>query len=234
MTKLAALLAAVPLVALAAVPSAAQTPSPITMTVDAKVTPNKAGTKRDPQGVELSFTARFEIPEAYDPPLVDTVTVLFPRGGLYNGAKFPRCSQETLARKGLRGCPRGSIMGKGRGRARADDVPTHPRITVVNGGARKVFFYTVMNRPARVQSPVVGHITKLRGKWAYRLRARIPRVLQVVAGIPIVLEELTMSAGKRDWLATTSCPPSRRWPYHVETIFTTGETILYDDSVPCR
>ena len=38
--------------------------SPITMTVDAKVTPNKAGTKRHPQGVKLAVTARFEIPEA--------------------------------------------------------------------------------------------------------------------------------------------------------------------------
>ena len=229
-------IAAVCLVALAggSALALAQSTSPITMTVDATVTPNKAGTTKHPQGVKLAFTARFEIPEAYDPPLVDKVTVLFPKGGLYNGAKYPRCSQNTLARKGVSGCPKGSIMGKGSGKAMADDVPTYPRITIVNGGARRVYFYTVMTNPARVQAPVVGKITKLNGRWSYRLEAEIPESLQIVAGVPIVLHELTMSAGRGDWLATTSCPADKRWPYHAEGLFTTGETIVYDDAVACR
>jgi hypothetical protein len=212
----------------------AQGTSPITMTVDATVSPNKAGTKKRPQGVKLAFTAKFSIPEAYDPPLVDKVTVLFPKGGLYNGAKFPKCSESTLSRKGVSGCPKGSIMGRGRGTAMADTVPTYPKITIVNGGARRVYFYTVMTNPARVQAPVVGKITKLGGRWSYRLEADIPRSLQIVAGVPIVLHELTMSGGRKDWLATTSCPPSKKWPYHAEGLFTNGETIVYDDSVPCR
>jgi hypothetical protein len=212
----------------------AQSTSPISMTVDATVTPRKAGTKKHPQGVKIAFTARFQIPEAYDPPLVDKVTVLFPRGGLYNGARYPRCTRNTLGRKGVSGCPKASVMGKGSAKAMADDVPTFPKITIVNGGADRVFFYTVMTNPARVQAPVVGKITKLSGRWSYRLEAEIPESLQIVAGVPIVLHELTMSAGRGDWMATTSCPADKRWPYHVEALFTTGETIVYDDSVPCR
>jgi len=212
----------------------AQGTSPITMTVDAKVTPNKAGTKKRPQGVKLAVTARFDIPEAFDPPLVDKVTVLFPKGGLYNGAKYPKCSQAVLSRSGVSGCPKGSIMGKGSGKAMADDVPTYPKVTIVNGGAKRVYFYTVMTNPARVQTPVVGKITKLSGQWSYRLEAEIPRSLQIVAGVPIVLHELTLSGGKGDWLATTYCPPSKRWRYHAEGVFTNGDTIVYDDSVPCR
>jgi hypothetical protein len=209
--------------------------SPITMTVDAKVTPNKAGTKKKPQGVKLAVTAKFDIPEAYDPPLVDRVTVLFPKGGLYNGAKYPKCSETVLARKGVSGCPKGSIMGKGSGKAMADDVPTYPKVTIVNGGARRVYFYTVMTNPARVQAPIVAKVTKLGGgRWSYRVEADIPRSLQIVAGVPIVLHELTLSGGKGDWLATTSCPADKRWRYHAEGVFTTGETIVYDDSVPCR
>ena len=160
--------------------------------------------------------------------------MLFPKGGQYNGARFPKCSANTLARKGVSGCPKGSIMGTGSGKAMADDVPTYPKITVVNGGARRVYFYTVLTNPARVQTPVVGRISKLRGKWSYRLEAEIPRSLQIVAGVPIVLHELTMSAGKGDWLATTACPADKRWRYHAEGRFTTGETIVYDDAVPCR
>jgi len=73
----------------------------------------------------------------------------------------------ALARKGVSGCPKGSIMGKGFGTAMADDVPTYPRITIVNGGAKRVYFYTVLTNPARVQTPVVGKITKQSGKWSY-------------------------------------------------------------------
>ena len=90
--------------------------------------------------------------------------MLFPKGGLYNGAKFPKCSETTLARKGVSGCPKGSIMGKGSGKAMADDVPTYPKVTIVNGGAKRVYFYTVMTNPARVQAPIVGKITKLSGR----------------------------------------------------------------------
>ena len=235
MRRLAALAVAVAVLAGGAAALAlAQGTSPITMTVDAKVTPNKAGTKRHPQGVKLAITARFEIPEAYDPPLVDRVTVLFPKGGRYHGGKFPKCSATTLARKGVSGCPKGSIMGKGSGKAMADDVPTYPRITIVNGGAKRVYFYTVMTNPARVQAPVVGKITKVGGRYSYKLQAQIPKSLQIVAGVPIVLHELTLSGGKDDWLATTSCPAVKRGRYHAEGLFTTGETIVYDDSVPCR
>jgi hypothetical protein len=174
------------------------------------------------------------VPDQYEPPLVQNVDVWFPQGGVYNGAKFPSCSENTLARKGLRACPKGSIMGSGTARATADTVFTYPKITVVNGGGSKVFFYTVMNNPARVQAPVPGTITKLHGRWSYRLHATVPRVLQIVAGIPIILQDLRVSAGRGDWVATTSCPASKRWAYHVEVTFNTGEKTIYDDSVGCR
>jgi hypothetical protein len=234
MRRIATLTLALAILAAGAALALAQGTSPITMTVDAKVTPNKAGTKQRPQGVKIAVTAKFDIPQAYDPPLVDRVTVLFPKGGRYNGAKYPKCSQTVLARKGVSGCPKGSIMGKGSGKAMADDVPTYPKVTIVNGGAERVFFYTVMTNPARVQAPVVAKVTKLRGRWSYRVEADIPTSLQIVAGIPIVLHELTLSGGKGDWLATTSCPRDKRWRYHAEGRFTTGETVVYDDSVPCR
>jgi hypothetical protein len=78
-------------------------------------------------------------------------------------------------------------------------------------------FYTVLTNPARVRAPVVGKLTKPGGRWSYKLYTRIPRVLQVVAGIPIVLRELHIKAGdpRKDWIATTSCPRDQRWRYHV-------------------
>jgi hypothetical protein len=212
----------------------AQDSVPITVSVHATVTPNKAGTKRHPQGVKVDVTALIHIPNDYDPPLVESVDVWFPKGGLYNGAKFPKCSQDTLARRGLGGCPSGSIMGHGTATATADTVPTTAQITIVNGGANLVFFYTVLTNPARVQAPVPGIITKVGGQWSYKLHATIPKALQVVAGIPIRVSKLHITAGRGDWIATTSCPSDHRWRYHSETLFTTGATIRYDGSVACR
>ena len=47
-------------------------------------------------------------------------------------------------------------MGKGSGVALADNVTTIPQITVINGGANKVWFCTVLQNPARVQAAVPG------------------------------------------------------------------------------
>ncbi|HEY6757967.1 MAG TPA: hypothetical protein VI318_00695 [Baekduia sp.] len=209
---------------------------PIRISATAKVTPDRAGTPSHPQGVKVDVKANIFIPADYDPPLVQTVDVWFPHGGLYNGGKFPACDQALLARRGVGVCPKTSIMGHGRGVARADTVPTYPQITVINGGAHKVYFYTVLRVPARVAEPVVATITKLSGnpRWSYKVHAKIPRDLQIVAGIPLRLDSLHVSAGRGDWLATTGCPADHRWRYHAEATFNSGQIVKYDGSVRCR
>jgi hypothetical protein len=234
LSRLVPVLAALVIAIAVAAVAIAQEPLPIKLRTVPTVTPNKAGTPKKPRGVKIGVTAYIDMPADYDPPLVEMIEVWFPKGGRYNGAKHPTCSESVLNRWGPSRCPKGSIMGSGRATARADDVPTYPQITVVNGGANRVYFYTVMTNPARVQTPVVGQIRKLSGKWSYHLRARIPRTLQIVAGVPIHLQKLQVSAGRGDWLATTFCPPDRRWPYHVKVTFNTGQVIAHDGSVRCR
>jgi hypothetical protein len=233
---IALVLSVAALAALAAVAASAQQPTqvPIKLRVEAKVTPNRAGTPRKPQGVRIGVVAHIDIPSDYDPPLVEKVEVWFPRGGVYNGHRYPSCSQATLDRRGPSACPKGAIMGSGRGTATADRVPTYPRITVVNGGRDRAYFYTVMTNPARVQAPVVGKVRKLGGRWSYHLSATIPKNLQIVAGVPIVLNKLEINAGRGSWLATTSCPSNRRWPYKARVTFDDGQVLDYADSVPCR
>ena len=97
-------------------------------------------------------------------PIVTSFFLLFPHGSLYNGAHYPTCSVRVMNARGPAGCPKASIMGGGTGNAYADTMITHPQITVINGGANTVYFYTVLNNPARVQEPVVGHIKKMGGK----------------------------------------------------------------------
>jgi hypothetical protein len=207
------------------------------LTVDATVSPNKAGTNKKPQPVKLKVKVHWETAVEVEKPVTQSATVFFPPGSLYNGAKHPKCSQNVLARKGPAGCPKGSVMGKGSGVAYADDVYTKPQITVVNGGKSAVYLYTVMTNPARVKAPVPGKITKLSsGPWAYKLELTVPRTLQNVAGVPIALRDVSVTAGKGDWLATTSCPADKQWRYEVETFFAAPVTgsAKYADSVPCR
>ncbi|WCB92203.1 hypothetical protein DSM104299_00893 [Baekduia alba] len=209
---------------------------PIKISATVKVTPNKAGTPRHPQGVRIDARANISIPDDYDPPLVQTVDIWFPKAGNYNGGKFPTCGEAAMAHHGVSVCPKGSIMGHGRAKARADTVFTYPKITVVNGGATKVYFYVVLQVPARVAQPVAADISKLSGnpRWGYRLHAKIPRNLQIVAGIPLRYDSMHLLVGRGDWIATTSCPRDHRWRYHAEAAFDTGQVVKYDGSVGCR
>jgi hypothetical protein len=220
--------------ALPATMALAQSSPPITVTVHPRVTPNRAGTPTQPQGVHLDVRIRIGIPVNYEPPLVDEIDVWFPRGGLYNGSRYPTCSVRALDVQGPSACPRDSIMGWGRGVARADTSFTYPKITVVNGGQHEVFFYTVLNNPARVQEPVPGIVTRLRGRWSYRLHVVIPKNLQIVAGVPIVLQSLHIVSGRGEWLATTSCPRDREWKWQALTKFNNGQQLFAHGAVRCR
>jgi hypothetical protein len=209
------------------------------VTVSPTVSPNKAGTARHPQAVKLTTVFHWQTLGSSSQPIVTDFFVLFPRGSLYNGSKYPTCSVATMDRSGPAGCPAASIMGQGTGDAYADTTVTHPQITVVNGGASTVYFYTVLNNPARVQEPVVGHITRMGGRWAYSLSVHVPDNLQIVAGVPIELTYLTVTAGgTKPWLATTGCAGGH-WPFSVTTKYLDPNTnatgsASYSASVRCR
>jgi hypothetical protein len=213
----------------------AQTQTPIEIDVDATVIPNKAGTPRHPQPVKLEVHAELVSELGYERPIMTGGRVLFPRAGNWNGAKHPKCALNKLNREGPGACPKGSIFGKGVAKAWADEVITKPKITVVNGGAKRVYFYTVLINPARVKTAVVGEIKQLRtGPWKYRLDYQVPVSLQVVAGVPITVVELDLTVGKGDYIETTSCPKNRRWPYKAWVYLNDGREIPITGSTPCR
>jgi hypothetical protein len=231
---------ALALVAVEVAPTIAQDSTGPGTTIAAKtiVSPNKAGTKKKPQGVKLDFKATFTTVGDVEHPIIQGGTVYITKGALYNGGKYPSCSEATLSHGGPAKCPAKSIMGKGGGEALADQTITKPVITVVNGGAKVIYFWTVLQNPARVQAAVAAKITKQTGKWAYKVTFEVPQSLQIVAGIPITLNNLHVTLGgkswAKDWLATTSCPSNHKWPYSSTWNLSTGGSITYDDSVACK
>jgi hypothetical protein len=189
-----------------------------TISVKPTVSSTKAGTKAHPKGVTLKTVLTWQKLGAANQPVVTNFVVNFPKGSLWQGAKYPTCSKATLNSKGPKGCPSTSIIGSGTGTAYADTTLTHPKITVVNGGAKTIYFYTVLNNPARVQEPVVGNIKPAGGKYGYTLTTAVPKNLQLVAGIPVELTNLTVTVGHGAIIATTGCPGGK-WPYTVTTAY---------------
>lgn len=243
MRKLGALIAVLALGAIVVAPSVAQAPV-TSITVDGKVTPNKAGTKKKPQGVAISAKIKWSSEEGIEPPIITKFDVLLAKGGVYNGGKYPKCSLSVANRSGPNGCPKESIMGTATGAAYADTVITRPKVTFINGGANLMCAYTVLQNPARVQTCVPVKIQKLNGdpKWGYRVQAAIPEELQVVAGVPIALRDLSFKVGAKpyakDYITTTSCPKSKKWGFQVKTFYKyaddTTSSSEFTDSVACR
>jgi hypothetical protein len=96
--------------------------------------------------------------------------------------------------------------------ATPDDLHPSPRVTVINGGATKMYFWTVIQNPAHVQAAVPGTITELSSpRWSF--------------GVML---------GRDDWIATTSCPRDHRWRYHLRMTSTSGHAVDTGGSVACR
>lgn len=211
-------------------------PVPIKLRAHVTVSPNKAGTPKHPQGVKVKADVYVDIPHDVDPPLVQSVDVWFPKDGNYNGRKWPTCSEAALRRSGPSVCTERSNMGGGYAVADADGVITKPTGQLFNGGQKRAYLYVVLTRPARVREPLPIEITKLKGdpKWGYRAHVAIPRNLQIVAGIPLRVDEVHGKIGRGDWIATTHCPRDRKWRYHTETHYSTGQIVKYDGTAACR
>jgi hypothetical protein len=171
-----------------------------------------------PGGVKLQTTFGWGGVSRAREPVITGFDLWFPKGSQYNGAKYPSCSASTADKGGPAACPKGSIVGSGQGVAYAASSITRPSMTVINGGAKEVLFYVVLNNPARVREAVVGHITRTSGRFAYHLSVVVPKNLRVVAGVPIKLTSLRINAGKARWLALTSAPAG----VQVATTYSTG------------
>ncbi|CAB4903383.1 unannotated protein [freshwater metagenome] len=230
--------------AVAALPAAAQAPEAVTtLTVRPTVTPNRAGTPRRPQSVRLDVRVAWSTsgPDGVDKPIVQRGVIDFPKGSLYLGGSYPhRCSKAELDRARLDDRDRltgkcaKAVTGSGTATAWADTVRTRPTFQLVNGGAKRVYLYTVLKNPARVTTPIEGVVTRGGKYGGYRLTATIPEELQVVAGTPISLIDARLRTTAEDWIATTSCPKDGRWPYRAQSFQDSTPVAVVESFVRCR
>ena len=134
-------------------------------------------------------------------------------------------------------------MGSGSGVAIADTVNAEPEVEFVNGGKNRLWAFTTLYRPALVQEPIAISVKKLNHpKWGIRSSFQVPKVLQVVGGVPVTLRSFEFTIGgkpyAKDFIASTSCPKGGKAPYRatVHYLYNDNTTASSDDdgTIACR
>jgi hypothetical protein len=237
------LAAAVATGAMAAVPAIAQDQPEHRIISTAKATPSKTGTVKRPQGVSITANAQLITPTDMDPPIVERVEILVGKGLIWNDGKYTKCSKEILDRRGPGGCPRTSLMGSATATGMADTEAARVDLLIFNGGDARKFVYATLDNPARVRETLIVESEKLKGSgpWGHRETIRVPRSLQIIAGIPLRVTKFKMQIGgksyAKDYVASTSCPQGG-WKYQVtadylhETPDSPANTVN-TGSIPC-
>jgi hypothetical protein len=228
---------------MAAVPAIAQDLAETRITSTAKATPSKAGTAKRPQGVSITAHAELVTPRDMDPPIVERVEILVGKGLIWNDGKYTKCSKQVLDRRGPSGCPRTSLMGSAVATGMADTVAARVDLLIFNGGDHHKYVYATLDNPARVREVLTVESEKLQGSgpWGHRETIKVPRSLQIVAGIPLRVTKFKMEIGgksyAKDYVASTSCPEGG-WKYQVtadylhETPESPANTVNMG-SIPC-
>jgi hypothetical protein len=220
---------------------ATHSPSGADLSAIVTVTPGKAGTKQHPRGVTIRATSRITTERGLEPPIVTGIDLLLGDGISYNGDEYAKCSKQVLDRQGPHGCPTESIVGSLIANARAGAFDTRPDVTFVNGGEKKLFAYTRVEYPARVRRTIVLSTADMTGRWSYRGSLRVPRSLQVIAGMPIHTTRMRLTIGggpyAKNYITTTHCP-NGGWRYRATAHYrydATGRTArdTVTGTIPC-
>lgn len=167
--------------------------------------PAKVGTPEQPQPVQVAVDLRVRTPVDSDPVSATGVELTIPSGVVFRPGSMPVCTPEALDAEGPSGCPRGAQLGTGTVRAAADTNTVEGDVTAFFGGDDRVLLRVEISNPVIVGATIAGRLVE-QSDGGYQLGLEIPKELQQVAGLPIVLDRLRLTLGRGDVLATTACP----------------------------
>jgi hypothetical protein len=205
----------------AAVSASASRPSPVSV-LAAKVRA---------MGMQVEIELRLRQPTGVDPPLARTARLDLSGVGAWRGGASPSCEPATARAHGPAGCPPASLLGHGHAIGAADTSKTTGNITIVNGGANRILLATTVSHPAYVKTVSVGTIQP-RGDGV-RIAISFPKELQVIAGVPVGLQELRLSLRRSAVLGARPCPSPEAWRYAASVGFEDGSTVRHGGAVGC-
>ncbi|HEY7630543.1 MAG TPA: hypothetical protein VH817_07580 [Thermoleophilaceae bacterium] len=204
-------------------------------TLEVTVKPNKAGTKKHPRNVVLNIVTKVVTLSGQPKPTIAKAVLDFPNGSLYNGGKFPHCSQTTLDSRGPSACPKGSKIGSGLVDAFAGTIEAKPTVTAFNGpGKNHVELFLATDVPVIIRQTIPGTLTRGSGPYALKLTLPIPDALQTVVGLPVNLVSFQTRIKKTGLIQAASCPKSHKWPFDITTFTTDGQQLHGSTTVTCK
>jgi hypothetical protein len=220
------------------------TPSAIaqtTLDAEVSVTPKAGGTPKRPQGHKIAVRTSVVVPGGQDQPMVTGFELWFGPGWEPHSEDVPVCSHKTLREGGPDACPPGSKLGLSTRTAYADELEPTPTFQFFNAPAGQMLAYMTLQRPARVRASVpITVVDGARDPWPLRYAWTFPQTMQVVAGIPITLNELRFAFGytkaAANYISTTSCPAGGwAWRVRLHTWTATEGTaaLTADGRAPC-
>lgn len=206
--------------------------------------PTKASTEKTRRSVTMKVSTGTRETTGAQPPSTARVTLGFPQGSVWNGAKFPTCSASAIsAEKSTEACPSGSIIGKGTAAGLSPGPVFQDDLTIViaNGGASGVSMFVEGTSPLRIQSNIVAKIKKLSGTYGMQLDVPIPRSLQEPApGVPVAVTKFAVTVGKSMKIGGTTrgiieidrCD-NGKWSGEGVFTYSSGATITERRSIRC-
>ena len=232
------MLAAVAALAFGAV-AVAQTADP-SHSLNAKITPAKAGKPGKSKAAKMAFTVTNN---PNDGTTAKAVEVFFSKGTKVNTAGFPVCSHDTLSQqRDPSVCPKGSNLGKGTAKANLFGGPISFDLTLFAGGKNTIIVW-LDQVGGDIDLPLEGKITKASGKFGQRLHIEIPREVFSPAGSCCAqLNEIkatlgaTFKKGKKTFraLETTGCPPQKKWTIGSKLLYVMPTDIATVSPVPTK
>jgi hypothetical protein len=220
-------LVGVTLVALGTTATVAQAADQGQQQLTVKISPGKAGTKKQPAAAGIHVTIRNT---AAAPGTTKTTTISFGKGVSFNNTKFPTCAVATIDKaKSVGKCPKGSIVGRGKARAigllGGTAVPEDLTVTAVNAPRDTLALFVKGASPLTIAGTLTGKLSKAGGAYANKLTVTIPSYLrEVLPGTfaPLVLFDVSVKATatvkqgsksvKVPYIQTTGCTGGS-WPF---------------------
>jgi hypothetical protein len=199
----------------------------VTATFSGAFKPNKA---KKSAGVSVKYN--ITDPAAEQPPINTRVQISFPKGGKWNGKKFPKCTASKLNSGGPKACPGKSKIGTGTGVGYAKPVVTDPvqgKLTIFNGGnSILVYVFPDLGPTFVVTCNITG---------GYNLNCAIPPIKTLPSAPDAAVGAVTTKTtakkkGKLGMLVTPKCKGS--WKYSAKFTFASGETVTAPGTQKCK
>lgn len=208
-----------------------------------KVSPNKAGTSKQPKAVTFLLTITGDTKDGKGQPASSTsLNTTFPSGFKINSKSWPKKSQCDLktmrAQKSPKSCPKSSKLGAGVSIAKAGTLTENIKVTAYALTSGNIGFY-LLGDPVPLNKTLDGKVVKSgRG-----LNVVIdPDVYQPVTGLFTGITKLevkfkasaTVKGKKIGIIQTTKCPKSKKWNFKLQNVLLGGGNIDNEKSVACK